>query len=377
MPFAVLGQLSFYERAVLQAARFLFFDRHPDRRRVGLDLKLSLASVGTGSSLLQIHRELRDFSNRDQDLFGHKEGDVDDFVLEGREMVVDLIRQEGKSAALRDSLGGPHSPTTSSAFNLLTSLIGLSEALHEEDGLGLRGPVGANDEATMMPGFGENLRAEYGLASAQPEALSLIGTIRMANRDQNRYLLLLDDGRRIQLEAPAALFPDLGRNLTSDKPHLLEVRGVAHYQKNRIARFVVDSFLPFTRRITLKEAPRSSLAEQLYSLQSIQDGWGEYGDEPAPTYTTIRSTRAIIRALDQRFGVPTPFLYPTPTGAVRAEWPGFAWNAALEIAEHGLKLITVRTHGAGQSLVQNFDPAGLDQVGEELAAKLAEGLKGL
>jgi hypothetical protein len=128
-------------------------------------------------------------------------------------------------------------------------------------------------------------------------------------------------------------------------------------------------------RITLKEAPTSSLSDQLKVLGALEEGWGEYGDEPPITEATLKLCRHVLRGIEKDFGVPTPYLYPTTKG-VQAEWPGQRWNAALEITEDSLKLILIPVKDAetdgGSSSVHKFEPASFSELGELLAERLSE-----
>ncbi|MBK6534324.1 MAG: hypothetical protein IPF99_33585 [Deltaproteobacteria bacterium] len=45
------------------------------------------------------------------------------------------------------------------------------------------------------------------------------------------------------------------------------------------------------------------------------------GEGTAPTRATIDRAASSIRALSAEGNAPTPYLYPTPEGEIRAEWP--------------------------------------------------------
>jgi len=383
LPLSVVGELGLYEKAVLHASRFLFFDANRNRRRVPLDVQLFASAIDEGSALIQIDRLLPEFEGLhpptpQRDLFP-REGEKgrSEYLHEGRELLLDFIHSGGHIKSVDKALTGVAGPNGAASFNMISSVVGLGDSLDEADELGIRQPDSKKDNVTLTRGFTEDLRVRYRMNREEvPKEMSLIGSVRMADVDRNSYNMLLEDGRRVRIDAPPMFFQKLKRSLNSEnqKPVWVEVRGIGQYRRRKLFRLNATDVRPLWR-IILKETPTSSLSEQLKVLGALEEGWGEYGDEPAIAEGTLKLCRAVLRGIEQEFGVPTPYLYPTTRG-VQAEWPGQRWNAALEITEDSLKLILIPVKGAetngGASSVHKFEPASFSALGELLAERLSE-----
>lgn len=73
---------------------------------------------------------------------------------------------------------------------------------------------------------------------------------------------------------------------------------------------------------------RVPIAEQLAALQRLGNGWLD-GVGTKYSTTSLGRAREILEPLVVSFGLPTPYLYPTPEGEIRAEWPTTAWDVVL------------------------------------------------
>jgi hypothetical protein len=73
---------------------------------------------------------------------------------------------------------------------------------------------------------------------------------------------------------------------------------------------------------------RVPIAEQLAALQRLDAGWLD-GSGPAYSVASLGRAREILEPLVMSFGLPTPYVYPTPDGEIRAEWPASEWDVVL------------------------------------------------
>ena len=71
-----------------------------------------------------------------------------------------------------------------------------------------------------------------------------------------------------------------------------------------------------------------SVVDQLSSLGRLEAGWFD-GEGPAYDTASLGRARNILEPLVASFGLPNPFVYPTPDGEIRAEWPARAWDVVL------------------------------------------------
>lgn len=71
--------------------------------------------------------------------------------------------------------------------------------------------------------------------------------------------------------------------------------------------------------------------ERLKELETLEDGWGEYGDEVAPDKEGLRRLSELFS--EHGVGIPVPYIYPTCEGGIQLEWV-FGSSAEMEV---GLK----------------------------------------
>lgn len=366
-----LGEFGAYERAIHNASRFLFLAENPHRVRVSLDLNLVVGSTELGLTTPRVDRVLPQpplhlYRRQQAEMFPSEPDDKGNLYAKGRALLFDLVDSGGRSKALQQAIQKGVGPTTAAGLTLVSSLSELGGSLADDEQLGLRGPSARRDEVVLTPAFGEHLLYTYGLV-AKPKSIRVKGVVRMADRDANRYTLKTEAGR-VRLEAPPLFFGPLGKNLTSEKPFPIEVRGVGYYRGKKLWKIVAEDFIA-APRITLKENATSSIDSQLSDLGRLAAGWGDVGDELAPSAEFLAHARSVLAMFCADYEVPAPFLYPTEEGTVRAEWPGAAWNVAMEIGDD-LKIFFVQRAGGSEAFVRRFPLTEAREGGKLVAEKL-------
>lgn len=85
-------------------------------------------------------------------------------------------------------------------------------------------------------------------------------------------------------------------------------------------------------------------------------------------------------AVQESLRLPTPYVYPTPEGQVRAEWPGAEWEVIvtvdLETREADLMAINLCSDRVEDDHVVLVQPSGEDRLGKFVADHL-QGNRGL
>jgi len=115
--------------------------------------------------------------------------------------------------------------------------------------------------------------------------------------------------------------------------------------------------------------------QQLESLASLGDRWLEgAGETYAPE--SLQWAETLIAGILAAFELPTPYIYPTPEGAFRLEWPRASHEvlAILDPHTHHVDLMSVRL-GAGEHTEAHFElgtPGHESALGKWLAVHLAE-----
>lgn len=84
--------------------------------------------------------------------------------------------------------------------------------------------------------------------------------------------------------------------------------------------------------------------EQFASLARLQPGWLD-GEGTAYQSDQLRAVENVLTCLISDYQLPCPYIYPTPEGEVRAEWPGPVWEvvACFDPAKEQIRLLATCT----------------------------------
>jgi hypothetical protein len=74
-----------------------------------------------------------------------------------------------------------------------------------------------------------------------------------------------------------------------------------------------------------------AIPRQLESLAALEPGWLD-GDGPAYDRDQLARLSEWLDGVVQGHELPTPYIYPTPEGYVRAEWSGVQWEVSVTFA---------------------------------------------
>lgn len=121
-------------------------------------------------------------------------------------------------------------------------------------------------------------------------------------------------------------------------------------------------------------ACQEPIATQLAGLAALDAAWLDGG---GPTYSPERLNhlRRILEPLIDGLGLPRPFIYPTPDGEIRAEWPSPRWDVVLTIDQGATRAELVANATSGDESVEASFPAdvpGMLTLGARLAHLLLE-----
>lgn len=117
--------------------------------------------------------------------------------------------------------------------------------------------------------------------------------------------------------------------------------------------------------VTLVEAGQldvGDLGVRLEELKALRQGWfdGETGD--ALNQSGLSQVSSIIEHLHEQEELPIPFLYPTPDGALQAEWSLGSWelSAAIDLTSGDtlLDAVDANTNAGKDGSMNLFTPGG-------------------
>ena len=315
MPLEALPELAAYRDLVLATARALFQNSHQDRQRLpkgfDSDLRLVLERIDAGSAIPVISREVAATTLFPVD-------GVDEFER-AREKVQELISSGGMDSGLpQDS-----ERQVLARFNAFGRSLGRDESITVA-------PAGKKEGALY------NLEVRRKLIlrtqTTYEAAVDLVGEIRAADKDSDSYTLKTIEGERIPMRAAVLFLPIALRSLENDGI-FVRVRGTGVIDVDGRVQKIIN-----TTDVSLAEegSDRASLGcptsvgDQVDALRSLPDRWFD-DDSRAFDPVTIEWLGKLLSAVQDAFDLPTPYVYPTPEGHARAEWPGSGWEVIVSV----------------------------------------------
>jgi hypothetical protein len=195
------------------------------------------------------------------------------------------------------------------------------------------------------------------------DEVDILGEVRAADKDVDGFTLRTAEGKKIPVRASTLFFPLALQSLTDAAP--VRVRGTglldADGNVSRITATDVSLAEEGVERQSRPGCP-TPIEQQVEALRALPSGWF---DESSRAFDprSLEWLASLFRGVLDSFELPSPYLYPTPEGLARAEWPGSAWEIVANI-DLGLKLADVLAVRIGSDRVdeQRFP---LDQPGGE------------
>ena len=199
-------------------------------------------------------------------------------------------------------------------------------------------------------------------------AVDLIGEIRAADKDSDNYILKTLDGARVPMRAAVLFLPVAIRSLEKDNV-LVRVRGTGVIDVAGNVQRIIN-----TTDVSLAEegSEKSSLGcptavdQQVDSLGSLPDRWFD-DDSRAFDPAALEWLGRLLGAVQEAFRLPTPYVYPTPEGQARAEWPGAGWevivNVDLQTREANLTAVKLGSDRVDEDHVVLGQPGGESRLG--------------
>lgn len=317
MPLEALPELAAYRDLVLAVAKALFQESNPTRQRLpkGFEasFRLVLEGLRGGSVVPMVSRLTGD----EPALFYL--ATAPDFFEAAR----DLVEQGIVAAAKGDPAPRQLTKDVLARFNAF------GRTLTGDDSILLASPD-REEGAVYDRGVRRNLVLQA--QASYEDAVTLLGEVRAADKDTEGYVLRTPDGQKIAVHIPPLFFPlalhSLGESV------LVRVRGTGLFdaegslQKVTLATDV--SLAEEGDEPSSRPGCSISLDTQLQSLEALAPDWY---DETSSAYehATVGWLSKLLKGLLDGFQLPTPYIYPTPDGLARAEWPTPAWEIVANI----------------------------------------------
>ncbi|MCK6682548.1 MAG: hypothetical protein L6R30_09045, partial [Thermoanaerobaculia bacterium] len=155
------------------------------------------------------------------------------------------------------------------------------------------------------------------------DEVHLVGEVRAADKDTEGFFLRVAGGARVQVKALPLFFPVALKSLQESA--LVRVRGTGVFDADgtllRVTSATDVSSAEEGDEVTTKGGCGIPVLQQIEALGALQPGWY---DSESPAYETenLGWLEKLLEGLLDGFNLPVPYVYPTPEGRVRIEWPG-------------------------------------------------------
>lgn len=342
VPLTVLPDLTAYRDLVVEVARVLFFRENPERQRVprGFEegFELVLRGIGEGSAVVPLERrkkpiplQLPLLSVVKPDLFDQAR-DVVNLMIEASN-TGGMVPVEFPVEALKH-------------FN------NFGRTLRDDESIEISGPVG-------RPRASYNKRTRKRLVllkeGTYEDAVEITGRVVQFDT-QRRIFGIVDKDLPItgSLEGLSARQLGIVRTAAVHTEQLLVyASGIGAFdQLDRLVRLVSIKEISFAEDEDLRE--RLDVDRRLAELADLGDGWLD-GSGVAIASTTRARLASFLKEAE-REGLSRPYLYPTPEGAIQAEWsyPDAEVSALFDAEMRAVSCVGVVTK-SGAHLDEDID----------------------
>ncbi len=305
LPLEVLPELAAYKELVLAVAKELYLAENAQRQRLpkGFEasFQLVLAGVRNGSAVPDVLR----VSSGGPTLF--PDLDTPDFFAQSR----DVVQRAIAAAAKGEPIPEPITDEVLVRFNAL------GRSLLDSERIDL-GKPDSTERTSYTRKVRERLLRRSG--RAYDDTVDLLGVVRAADKDDNGFTLRLEGGRKVVVSTSPLFFPRALKALGADS--VVRVRGTGRYSPQGVLQSV-----PAVTDVSLAEEGsegrigcETPIVDQLAALRVLEEGWLD-GDGGAYDPEELRWIEALLGGLVSALSLPTPYIYPTPEGTVRLEWP--------------------------------------------------------
>jgi hypothetical protein len=343
VPVETLEEFRRYQELIIDLAKSIFFEHHPERQRVPRGFtdrfRLALSDVEEGSAAPVLRRI-----------------DPGDDQLQTR-----LMQPEDEFAVARDRLNRylealENDDEIEVPREVLAHFKSFGKSLREDESIEF-----ARDASSSGPRLDRSMRRRVlrCLGETYEEYVELVGHV--CEVDTSRRVFHLQTDRRGVVEVALAAEYEVVILDAHRQYRALEVRleGTATFSPDGDLRKVV------TIEDILLQDRGPELDQRFDELRELEDGW-YHGEGYAPREDLIDAVLATIREAAYEYNAYLPYIYPTPEGGLQLEWALGSGDVEVEIEPD--RTILALAEGRKDGTWDEWR-AGLDD--EDLAKRIA------
>ena len=308
VPLALIKDIAVLEEVIAEMAKHLFFADHPERQRTPRgftkNVGLSLTTISSGSVVLDIR-----LVRGSLELYAP----IEQYFERARDAIMGII----KAAEQGRRIGDPGILDV-----MLNYFDKLGRGIQDQEAVEFIHPD-CSTFARFTRKIHRVLMLESPKTNEYTEGITIRGLISEMDQHKNTFKVQLPDGRIIAAPIPVQ---QLDTTLEGFGGYRSGQRVLLH----GIGRFRhAGHLLAFVSIEHVSILGALDIGVQIDDLRLLKDGWldGE-GRAPSP-----EGLSWLLDVFDRRYpdDAPLPYLYPTVTGGVQAEWPLGSREASLEV----------------------------------------------
>jgi hypothetical protein len=296
IPLELLTDLAVLEEMIIEVAKLEFLKDNPGRKRAprgftkGIALKLTGIEAGSAIPIIGLFNETDKLFHSSQPYYERARDTLADTIdaAESNQSIMDLMPE--KALLYFDRIG---------------------RSLH--DGEAMEFTIPDRDRPARLT---KDIRRRLLLASTRVKELteeaSVRGTIHEANQLHMTCEILLIDGRKISAPIAEQHRDTILEAFNGYKTGThVQIQGIGRFNRNELL-LGFESIEQITILDTL------DIDSRLDEMRILRDGWLD-GRGEAPPHAGLDWLSEVF---DKNYPdkLPLPYLYPTPTGGVQAEW---------------------------------------------------------
>lgn len=348
LPLETVTELAAYRALVEAAAAYLYKQDNPSRHRVpkGFYESFQLVLTGTIEEGSAVPSILRKFDHPFTPALFASEAPSDLFD-QGRALIEKLIAEA--AAGRLDKIP----PQLFAGFKAFGSSLEAEEAI-----------VVAGPGTREGPAYDAIIRQRI-LATTGPyeDSVMIVGEVRMADLDEESFKVRTTEGEKIEVRSASIFLPVALRSLSAEDRVQVRVRGIGVFSaQGHLQRISMATDVRLAEEGEENESRTgcpTPMNEQIATLRGLAPGWLD-GEGLAYRGSDLDWLEAYLARLVTSSGVPCPYIYPTPEGAVRVEWSA-------------PKAEIVLTFDLSNYSIDGFaEPVDRDGEGDELALMVGE-----
>ncbi|MFJ7127322.1 hypothetical protein [Streptomyces sp. NPDC098101] len=349
LPVEVLSEFARYERLVVDVAKALYMQRHPQRQRAPRQFSrfnLRLAGVRSGSVVPVLVMP----QDSEAALFQTDDADVFD---EARILIQTALRSVGQGSGIP-----PKFPVQA-----LREFARFGRSLQEAEFISF--DEGTPNAAVYSRGIRQSIQELASFERFEVETL-VVGQVIGVAADEGTFKVRLARNGRVIVGRFSSddIIPDLRQYL--DVSALAPTVAVSAVAIQSTAGEIIE----IQDVLGIEPVLPSDWSERLAELQKLENGWLEGSGEGIARKVLRQAESLLLELLDS--GASRPYIYPTEKGGVQLEWSSSAGEVTAEVTPEGKVEIYAFSNTDDDELDATFAPHQLQEAAESLVGGIQQ-----